>query len=291
MRKYHVKYSDVKYSNVKYSNVKYSKSVFRVVLTRSALTSLWLIILCLSVATPLFARENPAPVVEATAQAQGVVKIEERLTTLERKLDSQTLVEMLTRLDQLQKEMQRLAGDIELINHKITGITKRQRDLYVDLDRRISQIEKASATSQQSVGGAAASLTASGASGSSDGARKAYEKAFQYLKDRRYDKAISEFQAFLRKYTNTNYANKAQYWLGEANYVQQNYIVALSEFTKVIARYPKSAKRPDAMLKMGYIYDTLGKKDKSIKILKDIIAQFPDATAARLAKKRLKTLK
>jgi len=271
-------------------HVKYNRSVFHVVITESRLSILWCLGLWLLVATPLFARENPAPVIDATTQTQqSAAQLAERLSTLERKFDSQTLVEMLTRLDQLQKEFQRLAGEIELINHKITGITKRQRDLYVDLDRRISQIEKAPAGGK-TVGAAAASLAGNTGTGA-DGARQAYDKAFQYLKDRRYDKAISEFQAFLRKYTNTSYANKAQYWMGEANYVQQNYIVALSEFTKVIARYPKSAKRPDAMLKMGYIYDTMGKKDKSVKILKDVVSQFPDTTAARLAKKRLKSLK
>jgi len=237
-------------------------------------------------ATPLFARDNPAPVIDATAQSGSAQQIEDRLAKLERKLDSQTLVEVLTRLDQMQKELQRLAGDVELINHEISGIKKRQRDLYVDLDRRISQIEKGPAVAQVPAGTAAATTGAT----SNDG-RQAYDKAFRFLKDRRYDKAVSEFQGFLRTYPNSIYANKAQYWLGEANYVQQNYVVALADFTKVIARYPDSPKRPDAMLKMGYIYDTVGKKEKAIKILSDVVSQFPNSTAARLAKKRLKTLK
>ncbi len=197
-------------------HVKCHPSAFHVVLT------VWLTFLLLAMATPLFARDNPAPVIDATAQSGGVQQIEDRLAKLERKLDSQTLVEVLTRLDQMQKELQRLAGDVELINHEILGIKKRQRDLYVDLDRRISQIEKAPAGAQQPAGATTAPIPTT-SSGTNDG-RQAYDKAFRFLKDRRYDKAVSEFKGFVRTYPNSAYANKAQYWLGEANYVQQNYV-------------------------------------------------------------------
>jgi len=264
-------------------HVKCKSTAFHVVLTIGLLAFFLLV-----TATPLFARDNPAPVIEASAQSGGTQQIEDRLARLERKLDSQTLVELLTRLDQMQNELQRLAGEVELVNHEIAGIKKRQRDLYVDLDRRISQIEKAPAMAQPSAGTTAPIPTKG--TDSNDG-RQAYDKAFRYLKDRRYDKAVTEFQGFLRTYPNSSYANKAQYWLGEANYVQQNYVVALANFTKLIARYPDSPKRADAMLKMGYIYDTVGKKDKAKEILNDVVSQFPNSTAARLAKKRLKTLK
>ena len=262
-----------------------SRSAFRVVLSFSLLVFLLLVM-----ASPLSARDKPAPVVDATAQSGSVQQFEDRLSKLERKLDSQTLVELLTRLDQLQKELQRLAGAIDVINHEISGIKKRQRDLYVDLDRRIGQIEKAPAAAQAASTAAAAAAAATASVVTKDG-RQAYDKAFRFLNDRRYDKAVTVFQGFLRTYPNSSYANKAQYWLGEANYVQQNYVVALADFTKVIARYPDSPKRPDAMLKMGYIYDSVGKKDKAIKILNDVVSQFPNSTAARLAKKRLQTLK
>ncbi len=266
-------------------HVKFDSALFRVVLSAFLLATLLLM-----VTTPLYARNDPAPVVDAATKSSNAQQLEDRLSRLERKLDSQTLVELLTRMDEMQKELQRLAGDIEFINHEISGIKKRQRDLYVDLDRRIGQIEKAPVAAVPAGAGSASIAASAAGTGSDAAARKAYDKAFRYLKDRRYEKAVSEFQGFLRNYKNTSYANKAQYWLGEANYVQQNYIVALSEFTKVIARYPNSPKRPDAMLKMGYIYDTLGKQDKATKILKEVTSQFPDSTAARLAKKRLKNL-
>ena len=218
------------------------------------------------------------------------------------------MVEVITRLDSLQQEVQKLVGQSENLNHEIEGIKKRQRDLYLDVDRRISKVEKMTsnqpaaqvppdlsalnATTQDSslpATGAIAPLPLPGAD--SNTVRQAYEKAFNLLKDRRYTEAVTEFQIFLKTFPNTSYADKAQYWLGEANYVQQQYVTALTEFTKVIARYPNSPKRPDAMLKIGYTYDALGKVDKSQKFFEDVVAQFPDTTAARLASKRLQNQK
>ena len=44
----------------------------------------------------------------------------------------------------------------------------------------------------------------------------------------------------------------AQYWLGEAYYVNKSFPEALAAFQRVVDKYPQSRKRPDALLKIGY---------------------------------------
>ena len=121
--------------------------------------------------------------------------------------------------------------------------------------------------------------------------REAYDRAFNLLKDGRYELAIASFKAYLETYPNADYADNAQYWLGEANYAQRRYDVALQEFNKVLDNYPKSSKRADAMLKMGFSYQELGKTEDAEAVLGNIITMFPDTTAARLAQKRIQDLK
>ncbi len=80
----------------------------------------------------------------------------------------------------------------------------------------------------------------------------AYQAAFGMLKDGQYDRAIAAFQKFLVAYPASSLAENAQYWLGEAYYVNKAFPDAQSAFQRVIDKYPQSRKRPDALLKIGY---------------------------------------
>lgn len=276
--------------------------------------------------TTVQARE-PAPVVDATGQSTSA-DLEARLEKVERRLDNQSMVEMLTRLDQLQQEMQNIVGQMEVLNHEMENIKKRQKDLYVDIDRRITQVEQKAAKAQTGVSptmiGSATAVPGTGASGAATSGsatagsaqsgpsptgsapvatasivspqtkqlqREAYDRAFNLLKDGRYELAIASFKAYLETYPDADYADNAQYWLGEANYAQRRYDVALQEFNKVLDNFPKSSKRADAMLKMGFSYLELGKKEDAEAVLSNIVSMFPDTTAARLAKQRIQDIK
>ncbi len=82
-----------------------------------------------------FAADKPAPVTDAASS-----NIEQRLDKLERLLQSQGLLDMLQQLEALQNEINQLRGQIEVQNHTLEQIKKRQREIYTDLDRRIQRI-------------------------------------------------------------------------------------------------------------------------------------------------------
>ena len=54
---------------------------------------------------------------------------------------SRSAVEILNRLDQLENEIRQLRGDMEVVNHELSGIKRRQRELYLDIDRRLGELE------------------------------------------------------------------------------------------------------------------------------------------------------
>ncbi len=66
--------------------------------------------------------------------------VEERLTRVERLVQSQGLIQLMNQVDQLQLELQKLRGEIEFQNHTLEQIKQRQRDLYIDLDRRMQNL-------------------------------------------------------------------------------------------------------------------------------------------------------
>ena len=63
--------------------------------------------------------------------------LQKRIERLERIIQGQGLVSLLSRVDQLQNDVQKLTGDNEALEHKIEEMQRRQRDLYIDLDERL----------------------------------------------------------------------------------------------------------------------------------------------------------
>jgi len=258
-----------------------------------------------------------APVYDGTVSPQRLQQaldadksLAERLERLERGNDA--IMQMLNRLDALQQEVRRLSGAAEEQAHRVDTMEQRQHELYLDIDRRLSKLEemvaKGAPVSSAPVSaptGTAASQTGSAANAASSGSNvannafssnnslevEAYDRAFNLLKNQKYALAIPSFQAFLQSFPNAQLADKAQYWLGEANYIQRKYSDAIDEFTKFINTYPNSSKLPDAKLKLGMSQNAMGDKKLAIETLQEVIDHHPKSTAARMAKKRLESWK
>lgn len=232
---------------------------------------------------------------------EAVEQMDVRLQKLEVSRDNQILLELMKSIDQLKEEVQQLRGDLEQLTHDVDGMSNRQRNLYMDIDRRLNdlqlggqsdsmqfnQSDTASKEFQRSgskpiTGNATASPEAN-----EQQAREAYSVAFQFLKEGRYSEAVIGFQSFLSTYTNSRYSENAQYWLGEAHYASKSYDQALTEFKKVLNTYSGSTKVPGAKLKMGYTYYELQRWTEAREVLNDVLRNYPSSSVAPLAEKRL----
>jgi tol-pal system protein YbgF len=89
----------------------------------------------------------------------------------------------------------------------------------------------------------------------------------------------------------SNLRDNAEYWLAEISYAQQDFEGALAGFQKVISMYPASRKIPDAWLKVGYCQYELNRWAESRQALNIVVTQFPETTAARLARERLEEIR
>ena len=295
----------------------------------------------------------------------------------------EVMVQLLDRLDQLQKEVQSLRSVVEEQNFEIDNLKRRQRDQYLDIDQRIERIagggnnsgfnssgfaQNPSQTQGQATGqvpnqrvganggfnqntvrnnpprlgstnatgggartqplnnnGSTPTLTVTpdpapanlgvpevrqGTGNASTTAglgqsqpvfnlpvqdpeaeREAYNSAFALLKNGQYADSADAFQSFLQRYPTGEFADNAQYWLGESYYVTRNYQIAQGAFELLLQRYPDSAKLPDAKLKLGFTHYELQNWADSRRILEDVLNSHPGTTVARLAERRLRALR
>jgi tol-pal system protein YbgF len=275
-----------------------------------------LLIMLLCVCGVVNAEEPLPPVIDNSMYPEGEVN------TVKPSANN-AVYEMMGRLEQLQTEVQQLTGKIEEQANLIAEMKKSQSTMYSDLDGRIQGLEKKAEAvrspaaenapmQEGSVGTeakaaevpSAAPVTApeakpAPASGEASAPASAsrvspvgdekqqYQQAYEALRNGHNAQAIAEFNALLSKNPKGEYANNAQYWLGEAYRVNQDVDSARKAFNGVIQNYPGSSKVPDALLKLGTIEIEQKNQTKAREYLTRVTTDFPSSTAARLAAKKL----
>ena len=227
--------------------------------------------------------------------ALRVTDLEARLIRIERVVENQSLIELSTQVDQLRAETTALRGEIETLRFETENSDSRQRELYVDVDRRLQSLETSPRAAvapppPASAGGEAVAAAPAAPARPVGSDQQNYQAAFDLIQARKYDEAGRAFGNFLSSFPTSPLADNAQYWLAETHYVRRQYREALPEFRKVVEGYPQSAKLPDALLKVGYCQIELGDRTAARASLQDVVKQYPDTTAARLASQRLERL-
>ena len=221
--------------------------------------------------------------------------LDTRLVRIERVMANQSLLDVANQLEALRSDVRAMHNDVDQLSNALESGRKQQRDLYADLDQRLKNLEaRGSAASAAGAAPAAAAAAgapaaaAGGASSADSGEDKAaYQASFNLLKDGQYDRAIVAFQKFLVSYPDSSLADNAQYWLGEAYYVNKAYPEAEAAFQRVVDKYPQSRKLGDALLKIGFCRYEMKQWQSAREVLGQVVARFTDTPASRLAQQRL----
>ena len=240
--------------------------------------------------------EEPAYVkataVEArTATVEGRAQaIEGRVAVVERQ--AQALLELQRQLDAQAAEQRALRGELEQLQELARKGSEEQRNLYADIDRRLTALEARPAAAMGSAGNEAGASGAgsAGASAANGGsAEEAYQAALAKLRAKDYAGATAALAAFAKRYPESALRDNAAYWLGEAHYVDGHYSEALEAFQAVVTQFPDSRKRADALLKAGYCQVELRQWAGARKSLRRVVSEVPGTPAAKEAAARLAT--
>jgi tol-pal system protein YbgF len=243
--------------------------------------------------------------------------------------NSTVTADLVSQVQELQDEVRSLRGQLEEQGVEIENLKRRQRDQYLDIDQRISDLRNSQPALPSEAGTQSAAgqgpVAVPGPSVASGGdvpevrapmetesavtpigqpaaqsaatpttaqdEKAAYDQAFQALKELRYADAAEDFQSFLSRYPDSEYADNAQYWLGESYYVTRNYDIALTAFQDLLDHFPESPKAPDALLKIGYTHYELEQWDSARAALTQVQERYPDSTLSRLAENRLRSMR
>ena len=132
-----------------------------------------------------------------------------------------------------------------------------------------------------------------------------YQAAYTDFSKGNYPLAIEQFQEFLRREPESNLADNAQYWIGEARLAiarahanrgesekaRQGIEQAVQEFRKVIVNYPRGDKAPTALYKEALALLELKQRSLALARLQYLLDNFPQSEEAPLARERLAAIK
>lgn len=235
-------------------------------------------------------------------QAKTARETAERLTRLEESIRNLGVVDLLRQIEQLNAEIAKIRGQLEVLSNQDEQLQKRQRDFYLDIDSRLKRLEgggSASASPPASAAAPAASSapeappSASRPASRDDQARemKAYDAASSLFRKNDFAAAAEAFGAFLKSYPQSALAPNALYWVGICHANLRDYKNALAAQESLLSRYPQSPKAPDALLAIAAIQAEQGDGGSARNTLEDIIARYPGSEAAGKARTRLSALK
>jgi tol-pal system protein YbgF len=219
--------------------------------------------------------------------------ISARLGKVEEDAKAQPVLAIAGEIEKLREEIRSLRGQIEVLGNSIEGVSKRQRDMYVDLDLRLRRFEQPGAAMTPGAAVPAAGDAPRAASAAPVGVDEndAYERAQGQRRIGDYQGAISAFQGFISKYPKSTLAPRAQYWIGDSYFNLRDFRNAIASQQKLIAAYPDSTSVPDALLNLASSQLEAGDAGAARKTMDGLVARYPSSDAAEKARRRLANLR
>ncbi|TAP41257.1 tol-pal system protein YbgF [Alteromonas sp. KUL49] len=245
----------------------------------------------LAVSTGLYAQ---APVYDVNSSDE----LTKRIEILERIVKNRTEMQhqLQEQLVLMQEEIDTLRGAVEVNTNELQKVLERQRELYLEIDKRVEALKQAGVVagggdSTVLPSSTQPAVTPQQGTAPTVSESEAYESAVNLiLRSREYDKAIPAFQSFIAQFPNSEYAPNAHYWLGQLLFNKQQWSESTEQFSIVIERFADSAKGPDALLKLGMIAERTGDVATARERLQRVISEYPDSSARQLAESRLEKL-
>jgi len=117
-------------------------------------------------------------------------------------------------------------------------------------------------------------------------AERAYAAAMGTFRAREHGQAVLDLLDFLARYPGHSLAGNAQYWIGEAYYVQHDYRQALVEFQKVLDF--GAGKIPEALVKIGLCHVSLRDANRARQTWQRVVREYPQSESAGAARALLR---
>ncbi len=121
--------------------------------------------------------------------------------------------------------------------------------------------------------------------------RQLFQQAFSDYTSGQWDLAIAEFEKYLAAYPRAVEAPDAQLYIGKSYWQEGKFSEAITAYTNVINNYPSSGRVPEAYYERGRAYEAAGDKPRAKQDYDYLIKTYePDNNFVILAKQRIQAI-
>lgn len=120
-----------------------------------------------------------------------------------------------------------------------------------------------------------------------ESAEQVFAAALKTFRAHEHGQAVIELMDFVANYPKHGLAPRAQYWIGEAYFVQRDYQQALLEFKRVLGMDPGALAASDALLRIGLCHANLRQSAPAMAAWQRIVREYPRSEAAGKARSLL----
>jgi tol-pal system protein YbgF len=106
-----------------------------------------------------------------------------------------------------------------------------------------------------------------------------FDLGIGYMQRKDYALAEETMRNFAQKYPSDPLLADSQYWLGESFFQRQLYRDSAEAFLAVTTKFDKSAKAPDALLRLGQSLAALKEKEAACAALGEVTRKYPRASS------------
>ncbi|WP_035054735.1 tol-pal system protein YbgF [Andreprevotia chitinilytica] len=204
---------------------------------------------------------------QVTQQAQEIQQLQ---------AGNRKVLDLVNQIEQLKQDNANLRGQLEVLQFNLDESTKRQKDLYVDIDTRVRKIEEARQEHAQAQEAAAQQSEA-----------QALEAAVNLSRASKHKDAVAALRQFIGNYPDSVNTPAAQYWLGSSLTALKDFKGANAAYGAIISKYPQDPIAPDALFGLAVVANLQKDKKTSKQYLLQLIEKYPQSEKAATAKKAL----
>jgi tol-pal system protein YbgF len=239
-----------------------------------------------------------------------VIALNRRVKSLEDALDTKVRsgqVTLRTDIDEVQEQVRRLNGRIEENERLLKRAVERDLGTQDSMSERVATLESMveqhhrylNLPSVQSKPGAGAEPspavkpepTPAAAVEPKTKETELYDKSIALYRDGKYEEAIEGFKSFLATFPKSDRADNAHFWIGECYTALKQYEQAILAYQEVIKKYPKGNKVPSALLRQALAFLEIKDQTSAKLLLNRVVKNYPTSNEAKIAQKKLETLK
>jgi len=219
-----------------------------------------------------------------------VAEADKKIAEVQRKLDElnqaarRTGADLAVEVDRIREEVTRLRGSGEEDRHRFQQVDQALSQLKADVEGRFAALKGAGALEQYEARRKLDQLQ-----------RPSDKAAFFRLaleQEKSGERAVARelFEEYARKWPADPATADVWFRIGEIQFGNRRYQEAVLAYGKVVEGFPRSDKKPDAMLRTGESMLALGLPDDAKGIFAEVVKQYPKTTAGQKAKARLAEL-